>query len=146
MNMKKFGAIIVGSIILISGCHQQAPSVVQTQQTQQTQEVQHNDGISLAKAIDLQRKGEFTPQRVQFEGWSNDTIFGDEPEIVVHSSLQLNNKRTTVHIHIKDRATIERLAKYQKDHNTKYTRGTSAIDVSEITFDGWKYDVQQEVK
>ena len=146
MNMKKFGVIIVGSIILISGCHQQAPSVVQTQQIQQTQEVQHNDGISLAKAIDLQRKGEFTPQQVQFEGWSNDVIFGDEPEIVVHSSLQLNNKRTTVHIHIKDRATIERLAKYQKDHNTKYTRGTSAIDVSEITFDGWKYDVQQEVK
>lgn len=144
MKMNKLAmAIMLGIGAMVSGC---GNSVQQPAATQQTQQVKQETGISLAKAIDLQRKGEFTPQRVQFEGWSNDAVFGDEPEIIVHSSLQLNNKRTTVHIHIKDRATIERVAKYQKDHNTKYTRGTSAIDVSEITFDGWKYDVQQEVK
>ena len=135
-------AAMIGLGIMINGC---GNSVQQPTAPQQTQQVKQETGISLAKAIDLQRKGEFTPQRVQFEGWSNDAVFGDEPEIIAHSSLQLNNKRTTVYIHIKDRATIERVAKYQKDHNTKYTRGISAIDVSEITFDGWKYDVQQEV-
>lgn len=141
MKMNKLAmAIMLGIGVMASGCGNSV------QQQAATQQVKQETGISLAKAIDLQRKGEFTPQRVQFEGWSNDAVFGDEPEIIVHSYLQLNNKRTTVHIHIKDRATIERVAKYQKDHNTKYTRGTSAIDVSEITFDGWKYDVQQEVK
>ena len=144
MKMNKLAmAIMLGIGVMVSGC---GNSVQQPVATQQTQQVKQETGISLAKAIDLHHKGEFAPQRVQFEGWSNDAVFGDEPEIIVHSSLQLNNKRTTVHIHIKDRATIERVAKYQKDHNTKYTRGTSAIDVSEITFDGWKYDVQQEVK
>lgn len=143
MKMNKLAmAIMLGIGVMVNGC---GSNVQQQATTQQTQQVKQETGISLAKAIDLQRKGEFTPQRVQFEGWSNDAVFGDEPEIIVHSSLQLNNKRTTVHIHIKDRATIERVAKYQKDHNTKYTRGTSAINVSEITFDGWKYDVQQEV-
>lgn len=136
-------AILLGMSLVAAGCGNNQPAQNQTQQTQQ---VKQETGISLAKAIDLQRKGEFTPQRVQFEGWSNEAVFGDEPEIIVHSSVQLNNKRTTIHIHIKDRTTIERVAKYQKDHNTKYTRGTSAINVSEITFDGWKYDVQQEVK
>ena len=141
--MKKLAvAIMLGLGVMINGCGH-SDNVDTANNVQQTQQVKQETGISLAKAIDLQRKGEFTPQRVQFEGWSNDAVFGDEPEIVVHSSLQLNNKRTTVHIHIKDRATIERVAKYQKDHNTKYTRGTSAINVSEITFDGWKYDVQQ---
>lgn len=141
MKMNKLAMVIMLGIgVMVSGCGNSA------QQTTATQQVKQETGISLAKAIDLQRKGEFTPQRVQFEGWSNDAVFGDEPEIIVHSSLQLNNKRTTVHIHIKDKATIERVAKYQKDHNTKYTRSTSVINVSEITFDGWKYDVQQEVK
>lgn len=141
MKMNKLAmAIMLGIGVMVSGCGNSV------QQPASTQQVKQETGISLAKAIDLQRKGEFTPQRVQFEGWSNDAVFGDEPEIIVHSSLQLNNKLTTVHIHIKDRATIERVAKYQKDHNTKYTISTSAINVSEITFDGWKYDVQQEVK
>ena len=135
-------AIMLGIGVMVSGC---GNSVQQPTATQQVKQVKQETGISLAKAIDLQRKGEFTPQRVQFEGWSNDTVFGDEPEIIVYSSLQLNNKLTPVYIHIKDKATIERVAKYQKDHNTKHTRGTAAINVSEITFDGWKYDVQQEV-
>lgn len=134
--MKKLAiAIMLGLGVMVSGCgNNQLPTQQQT--------VQQNEGISLSKAIDLQRKGQFTPQKVQFQWWSNDVVFGDEPEIVLHSQFQLDNKRTTIHIHVKDRNVIKNLANYQKEHNTQYTRGVNAIDVNEITFDGFKYDVK----
>lgn len=39
MNMKKLGVILVGGIILISGCHQQAPDKVQTTHEQPVKQV-----------------------------------------------------------------------------------------------------------
>lgn len=39
------------------------------------------DGISLVKAINLAKNNQFTPQRVQFEAYTTNRVFGDEPEI-----------------------------------------------------------------
>lgn len=132
--------ILIGMGLLIGGCG----SNQQTMQAnnQQTQTIQQNNGISLMKAIDLAKKGQFTPQKVKFEGAVSDKVFGDEPEIVVHTTIRMGEHYKFVHIHVTDPEVIKRVAKMQEEQKNDFVQGTGSIDATEITFNNWSVEVK----
>ena len=130
-NVKTLTAtILIGMGLLMGGCGSNQQT---TQPTQQTQTVQQTDGISLAKAVDLAQKGQFTPQKVKFEGYTTSKVFGDEPYIVVTSRLETGNDVKYVKIHITDTEVIKRIAKLQEEKQNKYINGTGTVEAHEIT-------------
>lgn len=133
--------ILIGMGLLIGGCgSNQQTMQANNQQTQQT--VQQNNGISLMKAIDLAKKGQFTPQKVKFEGSVSDKVFGDEPEIIVHTTIRMGEHYKFVHIHITDPEVIKRVAKTQEEQKNNFVQGTGSIDATEITFNNWSVEVK----
>ena len=137
--MKKLTAtILIGMGLLMGGCGNTQPNM-QAQQTQ-TQAVQQTEGISLMKAIDLAKKGQFTPQKVKFEATINDKVFGDEPEIIVQDWIKMGDLHKPVNIHITDPEVIKRVAKMQEEQKNNYVRGTGSIDATEIIFNKWSVE------
>lgn len=126
--------ILLGMGLMMGGCGNQQPMEVNSQ-TQQTQKV--DDGISLAKALDLAKKGEFTPQKVKFEGVIADKVYGDEPEIVVTHWIKMGDLYKPVNIHITDPKVIQRVAKLQEERKNNYVKGTGTINATEIIFNEW---------
>lgn len=140
--MKKLTlAIMLGLGVMVGGCGH-TDNMGQVNNTQQTQEVQENKGISLGKAIDLAKKGQFTPQKVQFEATINDKVFGDEPEIIVHTFYKMGEQTKIVKIHITDPEVIKNVAKMQEEQKNNYVRGTGSVNASEITFHNWSIEVK----
>lgn len=130
-------AIMLGIGVMVSGC---GNDEVQNVPTQQTQKV--DDGISLGKAIDLAKKGEFKPQRVKFDGNITDKVFGDEPEIIVTTTIRMGEQAKFVHIHVTDPEVIKRVAKLQEDQKSNFVHGTGSINATEITFTNWSIEVK----
>lgn len=132
-------AAMIGLGVMVSGCGNdvQVNNVPQQQQTQQV-----NNGISLAKALDLAKKGEFKPQNVKFEGTINTKVFGDEPEIIVEHWIEIGGLHKPVKIHITDPVVIQRVAKLQEERKNNYVKGTGTVYVNEITFEQWKVEVK----
>lgn len=125
-NVKTLTAtILIGMGLLMGGCGTNQ----QIQPTTQTQ----TEGISLRKAVDLAQKGQFTPQKVKFEGYTTSKIFGDEPYIIVTSRLEMGDDVKYVKIHITDTEVIKRVAKLQEEKQNKYINGTGTVEVHEIT-------------
>lgn len=125
-NVKTLTAtILIGMGLLMGGCGTNQ----QIQPTTQTQ----TEGISLRKAVDLAQKGQFTPQKVKFEGYTTSKIFGDEPYIIVTSRLEMGDDVKYVKIHITDTEVIKRVAKLQEEKQNKYINGTGTIEAHEIT-------------
>ena len=143
--MKKVCAtILIGIGLLMGGCgsNTNQPNMqVNNQQAQQTQEVKQ-DGISLMKAINLAKKGQFTPQKVQFEASIVEKVFGDEPEIVVQDWIKMGDLHKPVNIHITDPEVIKRVAKLQEEQKNNYVHGTGTIDATEIVFNQWSIEVK----
>lgn len=140
--MKKLAvAIMLGLGVMVSGCGNNGVQVNNTP-TQQTQEVKQDNGISLAKAIDLAKKGQFTPQKVKFEATINEKVFGDEPEIIVHYWIKIGELHEPVNIHITDPEVIKRVAKMQEEQKNNYVHGTGSVNASEITFTNWTIEVK----
>lgn len=140
-NVKTLTAtILIGMGLLMGGCgtNQQTMQA----QNQQTQTVQENNGVSLMKAIDLAKKGKFTPQKVKFEGAVSDKVFGDEPEIIVHTTIRMGEHAKFVHIHVTDPEVIKRVAKMQEEQKNNFVQGTGSIDATEITFNNWSVEVK----
>lgn len=136
--MKKLAiAVMLGIGVMVSGC---GNNEVQNVPTQQTQKV--DDGISLGKAIDLAKKGEFKPQTVKFEGNVTDKVFGDEPEIIVTTTIRMGEQAKFVHIHVTDPKLIQRVAKLQDDQKNNFVRGTGSLNATEITFNQWSVEVK----
>lgn len=140
-NVKTLTAtILIGMGLLMGGCGtNQSDMQAQNQQTQTTQQ---NNGISLMKAIDLSKKGQFTPQKVKFEGAVSDKVFGDEPEIIVHTTIRMGEHYKFVHIHVTDPEVIKRVAKMQEEQKNNFVQGTGSIDATEITFNNWSVEVK----
>lgn len=137
--MKKLAvAIMLGLGVMVSGCGNNGVQVNNVP----TQQVQENKGISLGKAIDLAKKGQFTPQKVQFEATINDKVFGDEPEIIVHTFYEMGEHTKRVYIHITDPEVIKNVAKLQEEQKSNYVRGTGSVNATEITFTNWKVEVK----
>lgn len=132
--------ILIGMGLLIGGCgiNQQTMQA----NNQQTQTVQQNNGISLMKAIDLAKKGQFTPQKVKFEGAVSDKVFGDEPEIIVHTTIRMGEHYKFVHIHVTDPEVIKRVATTQEEQKNNFVQGTGSIDATEIIFNNWSVEVK----
>lgn len=140
-NVKTLTAtILIGMGLLMGGCGSNHPNT--QAQNQQTQTVQQNNGISLMKAIDLAKKGQFTPQKVKFEGSVSDKVFGDEPEIIVHTTIRMGEYYKVVHIHVTDPEVIKRVAKTQEEQKNNFVQGTGAIDATEIIFNNWSVEVK----
>lgn len=140
-NVKTLTAtILIGMGLLMGGCGTNQ-SYMQAQ-NQQTQTIQQNNGISLMKAIDLAKKGQFTPQKVKFEGAVSDKVFGDEPEIIVHTTIRMGEHAKFVHIHVTDPEVIKRVAKTQEEQKNNFVQGTGSIDATEITFNEWSVEVK----
>lgn len=140
-NVKTLTAtILIGMGLLIGGCGSNQPNMQVN--NQQTQEVQQNNGISLMKAIDLAKKGQFTPQKVKFEGAVSDKVFGDEPEIIVHTTIRMGEQYKFVHIHVTDPEVIKRVAKTQEEQKNNFLQGTGSIDATEIIFNDWNVEVK----
>lgn len=138
-NVKTLTAtILIGMGLLMGGCGTQTTmDATQAQTVQQTQ-----NGISLMKAIDLAKKGQFTPQKVKFEGAVSDKVFGDEPEIIVHTTIRMGEHAKFVHIHVTDPEVIKRVAKMQEEQKNNFVQGTGSIDATEITFNNWSVEVK----
>lgn len=132
-------AAMIGLGVMVSGCGNdvQVNNVPQQQQTQQV-----NNGISLAKALDLAKKGEFKPQNVKFEGTINTKVFGDEPEIIVEHWIEIGGLHKLVKIHITDPVVIQRVAKLQEERKNNFVQGDGTMYVNEITFEQWKVEVR----
>lgn len=132
-------AAMIGLGVIVSGCGNdvQVNNVPQQQQTQQV-----NNGISLAKALDLAKKGEFKPQNVKFEGTINTKVFGDEPEIIVEHWIEMGGLHKPVKIHITDPVVIQRVAKLQEERKNNFVQGDGTMYVNEITFEQWKVEVR----
>ena len=142
-NMKTLTAtILIGMGLLMGGCGNNQPNMQAQNQPTQTQAVQQNDGISLTKAIDLAKKGQFTPQKVKFEAMITDKVFGDEPEIIVHDFIKMGDLHKPVNIHITDPEVIKRVAKMQEERKNNYIQGTGAINATEIIFNQWSVEVK----
>lgn len=140
-NVKTVTAtILIGMGLLIGGCGTNQSNM--QAQNQQTQTIQQNNGISLMKAIDLAKKGQFTPQKVKFEGAVSDKVFGDEPEIIVHTTIRMGEHYKFVHIHVTDPEVIKRVAKTQEEQKNNYVQGTGSIDATEIIFNNWSVEVK----
>lgn len=138
--MKKLvAATMIGLGLLVGGC---GNSVQQPTATQQTQQVQQNEGISLGKAIDLAKKGEFKPQKVKYEGDVIDKVFGDEPEIIVHHMYNLNGETKMVNIHVKDPVTIKAVAETQEKRKKTFVSGYSTTFINEIEFTEYSIEVK----
>lgn len=139
--MKKLAvAIMLGLGIMVSGCGHSDNVGQVNNQTQQTQKV--DDGISLAKALDLAKKGEFKPQNVKFEATINNKVFGDEPEIIVVHWVEMGGLHKPVKIHITDPVVIKRVAKLQEERKNNFVQGTGTVYVNEITFEQWGIEVK----
>lgn len=132
--------ILIGMGLLMGGCGNNQQTM--QAQNQQTQTVQQNNGVSLMKAIDLAKKGQFTPQKVKFEGAVSDKVFGDEPEIIVHTTIRMGEHYKFVHIHVTDPEVIERVAKMQEEQKNNFVQGTGSIDATEIIFNNWSVEVK----
>lgn len=142
-NVKTLTAtILIGMGLLMGGCGTQTQMDATQAQNQQTQTVQQNNGISLMKAIDLAKKGQFTPQKVQFEASITDKVFGDEPEIIVHTTIRMGEHYKFVHIHVTDPEVIKRVAKMQEEQKNNFVHGTGSIDATEIIFNNWSVEVK----
>lgn len=140
--MKKVCAtILIGMGLLMGGCGSNTNQPNMQANNQQTQEVKQ-DGISLMKAIDLAKKGQFTPQKVQFEASIVEKVFGDEPEIVVQDWIKMGDLHKPVNIHITDPEVIKRVAKLQEEQKNNYVHGTGTIDATEIVFNQWSIEVK----
>lgn len=140
--MKKLAlAIMLGLGVMVSGCGHIDTTQVDNN-INQVQQVQENKGISLGKAIDLAKKGQFTPQKVKFEATINDKVFGDEPEIIVHTFYKMGEHTKIVKIHITDPEVIKNVAKLQEEQKNNYVRGTGSVSASEITFTNWTIEVK----
>ena len=141
-NIKTLTAtILLGMGLVIGGCGN-SNQLPPAQQNQQEQAVKHDEGISLAKAIDLAKKGEFKPQKVKFDGYTTNKVFGDEPEIIVTSHLEMGGHVKFVKIHVTDPKVIQRVAKLQDEQQNKYISGTGSIDATEITFGNVNIEVK----
>lgn len=141
-NVKTLTAtILIGMGLLIGGCGTQTQMDATQAPTQQTVQ-QTQKGISLMKAIDLAKKGQFTPQKVQFEATITDKVFGDEPEIIVQDWIKMGDLYKPVNIHITDPEVIKRVAKLQEEQKNNYVRGTGTVDVHEIEFRQWSIEVK----
>lgn len=139
--MKKLAlAVMLGIGVMVSGCGNNQQMEVNNVPTTQTQKV--DNGISLAKAIDLAKKDEFKPQRVKFEGSVHDKVFGDEPEIIVTTTIRLGEQAKFVHIHVTDSEMIKRIAKIQEEQKNNFVRGTGSINATEIIFKQWTIEVK----
>ena len=132
-------AILLGIGLLVGGCGNQT-QMEANNQTQQTQKV--NDGISLAKAIDLAKNDKFTPQRVKFEGAVTNKVFGDEPEIIVTTTIRMGDQAKFVHIHVTDPEVIKRVAKLQEERKNNFVKGTGNLNATEIEFTNWSIEVK----
>lgn len=140
--MKKLAvAIMLGLGVMVSGCGH-SDNMGQVNNTQQTQQVQENKGISLGKALDLAKKGQFTPQKVQFEGTITNKVFGDEPEIIVTDWVTMGDLHKPVKIHITDPDVIKKVAKMQEERKNNYVHGTGSVNASEIVFNEWSIEVK----
>ena len=118
------------------------PTIWDKNNTQQTQQVQENKGISLGKALDLAKKGQFTPQKVKFEGTITNKVFGDEPEIIVTDWVTMGDLHKPVKIHITDPEVIQNVAKMQEERKNNYVHGTGSVNASEIVFNEWSIEVK----
>lgn len=140
-NVKTLTAtILIGMGLLMGGCGTNQSDMQAN--NQQTQTVQQNNGISLMKAIDLTKKGQFTPQKVKFEGSVSDKVFGDEPEIIVHTTIRMGEHTKLVYIHVTDPEVIKRVAKMQEEQKNNFVQGTGSIDATEIIFNNWSVEVK----
>lgn len=140
-NVKTLTAtILIGMGLLMGGCGTNQSNM--QAQNQQTQTAQQNDGISLMKAIDLAKKGQFTPQKVKFEATINEKVFGDEPEIICQDWIKMGELHKPVNIHITDPEIIKRVAKLQEEQKNNFVHGTGSIDATEITFNNWSVEVK----
>lgn len=140
-NIKTLTAtILIGMGLLMGGCGNNQPNMQANNQQTQTQQTQK--GISLMKAIDLAKKGQFTPQKVQFEATIIDKVFGDEPEIIVQEWTKMGDMHKPVNIHITDPQIIKNVAKLQEEQKNNYVRGTGIIDAKEIQFKQWSIEVK----
>lgn len=141
--MKKVCAtILIGMGLLLWGCGTNQPNMQANNQQTQQEVQQTQKGISLMKAIDLAKKGQFTPQKVQFEATITDKVFGDEPEIVVKDWIKMGDLHKPVNIHITDPEVIKRVAKLQEEQKNNYVHGTGTVDVHEIEFRQWSIEVK----
>lgn len=134
-------AIMLGLGVMVSGCCH-SDNVGSVNNVQQEQQVQKTDGISLAKALDLAKKGEFKPQNVKFEATINTKVYGDEPEIIVEHWIEMGGLHKPVKIHITDPVVIQRVAKLQEERKNNFVKGTGTVYVNEITFEQWKVEVK----
>ena len=141
-NVKTLTAtILLGMGLLMGGCGNNQPSMQAN--NQQMQDVhQTQNGISLMKAMDLAKKGQFIPQKVQFEGYINNKVFGDEPEIIVTDWVKMGDLHKPINIHITDPEVIKRVAKLQEEQKNNYVHGTGTADVKEIEFREWSIEVK----
>lgn len=141
-NVKTLTAtILIGMGLLMGGCGTQTQMDATQAPTQQTAQ-QTQDGISLMKAIDLAKKGQFTPQKVKFEGVVSDKVFGDEPEIIVHTTIRMGEHTKLVYIHVTDPEVIKRVARTQEEQKNNFVQGTGSIDANEIIFNSWNVEVK----
>lgn len=141
-NVKTLTAtILIGMGLLMGGCGTQTQMDATQAPTQQTVQQKQN-GISLMKAIDLAKKGQFTPQKVQFEATIIDKVFGDEPEIIVQDWIKMGDMHKPVNIHITDPQIIKNVAKLQEEQKSNYVRGTGTVDAKEIEFKQWSIEVK----
>lgn len=134
--------ILIGMGLLMGGCGSNQPSMQVQNQPAQTQTLQQTEGISLVKAIDLAKKGQFTPQKVQFEASIVEKVFGDEPEIIVQDWIKMGELYKQVNIHITDPEVIKRVAKLQEEQKNNYVHGTGTVNVNEIIFNQWSIEVK----
>lgn len=144
-NVKTLTAtILIGMGLLLGGCGSNTAQPTMQVNNQQTQEVQQTQkGISLIKAIDLAKNGQFTPQKVQFDGYTTDKVFGDEPEIIVTSRIEMGGSVKFVKIHITDPQVIKNVAKLQEERQNKYIQGAGTVDAKEVILgNDWRIDVK----
>lgn len=138
--MKKLTAtILIGMGLLMGGCgtnQQTVPQQTQTQTAQQT------EGISLAKAIALTDKGQFTPQKVKVEGACTDKVWGDEPYITIHNTYNYNGATKFVDIQISDPQVIKNVAKQQEQQRKNFVEGYCTIEVHEIIINQYSIKVK----
>lgn len=133
-------AIMLGLGVMVSGCGH-TDNVGQVNNVQQTQEVKQ-DGISLGRAIEQAKNGEFKPQKVRFEGTINNKVFGDEPEIIVTTFINMGGQHKPVHIHVTDPEVVKRVAKLQEERKNNFVNGTGSINATEINIEQWKVEVK----
>lgn len=140
--MKKLAvAIMLGLGTIVGGCGH-SDDVGQANNQTQTQTQQVNDGISLGRAIEQAKNGEFKPQKVKFEGNISNKVFGDEPEIIVTTFYNMGGQNKMVHIHVTDPEVINRVAKLQEQRKNNFVRGTGSINATEINIENWKIEVK----